>query len=63
MSTEPIDGSKDAQVVSLRATDAGTETRIIESPGPRMRTCRTAGRSASRSSPPTGAPGSVPASM
>jgi DNA segregation ATPase FtsK/SpoIIIE, S-DNA-T family len=34
MSTEPIDGSEDAQVVPLRATDAGTETRVSQSPGP-----------------------------
>jgi hypothetical protein len=34
MSTEPIDGSADAQVVPLRATDAGTETRTAEATGP-----------------------------
>jgi S-DNA-T family DNA segregation ATPase FtsK/SpoIIIE len=34
MSSEPIDGSRDGQVVPLHATDAGTETRTVESPGP-----------------------------
>jgi DNA segregation ATPase FtsK/SpoIIIE, S-DNA-T family len=34
VTSEPIDGSEDAQVVPLRATDAGTETRLAESPGP-----------------------------
>lgn len=34
MSTEPIDGSEDGKVVPLRAKDAGTETRVTESPGP-----------------------------
>jgi hypothetical protein len=34
MSTEPIDGSREGQVVPLRATDAGTETRTVESRGP-----------------------------
>jgi DNA segregation ATPase FtsK/SpoIIIE, S-DNA-T family len=34
MSTDHIDGHPDAEVVPLRATDAGTETRTAESPGP-----------------------------
>jgi hypothetical protein len=34
MSSEPIDGSEDGQVVPLRATDAGTGARVSESPGP-----------------------------
>jgi DNA segregation ATPase FtsK/SpoIIIE, S-DNA-T family len=34
VSTEPIDGSEDAKVVPLRATDPGTETRTEQAPGP-----------------------------
>ena len=34
MSTEPAAGSRDAQVVPLRATDAGTDAKVTESPGP-----------------------------
>jgi S-DNA-T family DNA segregation ATPase FtsK/SpoIIIE len=34
VSSEPIDGSEDAQVVPLSAIDAGTETRTTQSPGP-----------------------------
>jgi S-DNA-T family DNA segregation ATPase FtsK/SpoIIIE len=34
MSTEPAGGSEGAQVVPLRAKDAGTETRTIEAAGP-----------------------------
>jgi hypothetical protein len=34
MSSEPIDGSGDGQVVPLRAKDAGTEARTIEATGP-----------------------------
>jgi S-DNA-T family DNA segregation ATPase FtsK/SpoIIIE len=34
MSTEPIDGSEDGKVVPLRAKDAGTDTRVTESPVP-----------------------------
>jgi hypothetical protein len=33
MTSEPIDGSADAQVVPLRAKDAGTEVRTTEAPG------------------------------
>jgi DNA segregation ATPase FtsK/SpoIIIE, S-DNA-T family len=33
MSTEPTGGQPDAEVVPLRATDAGTETRTAEAPG------------------------------
>ncbi|HEV8276293.1 MAG TPA: hypothetical protein VGQ26_11440, partial [Streptosporangiaceae bacterium] len=34
MSTEPTGGAQDAQVVPLRATDAGTDARVTESHGP-----------------------------
>ena len=34
MTSEPINGSEDGQVVPLRAADAGTEARLSESPGP-----------------------------
>jgi hypothetical protein len=34
MSTDPIDDHPDAEVVPLRATDAGTEARTAESTGP-----------------------------
>ena len=34
MSTEPTGGSRDAEVVPLRAADAHTETRVTEAPGP-----------------------------
>jgi DNA segregation ATPase FtsK/SpoIIIE, S-DNA-T family len=34
MTSEPIDGSGDAQVVPLRAKDAGTEVRTTEAAGP-----------------------------
>jgi hypothetical protein len=34
MSSEPIDGSEDAQVVPLRAKDAGTEAKVAEAAGP-----------------------------
>jgi hypothetical protein len=34
VTSEPIDGSEDGKVVPLRATDAGTETRVTESARP-----------------------------
>jgi DNA segregation ATPase FtsK/SpoIIIE, S-DNA-T family len=34
MSTDPIDDEHNAEVVPLRARDAGTDTRVTESPGP-----------------------------
>src|SRR5262249_46292448 len=34
MSTDPIGGSEDGEVASLRAVDAGTEARTAESTGP-----------------------------
>ena len=34
MTSESAHGSEDGQVVPLRATDAGTKTRVTESPGP-----------------------------
>ena len=34
MSTDPTGGSRDAEVVPLRAADAHTETRVTEAPGP-----------------------------
>ena len=34
MSTEPTDGEHNAEVVPLRAADAGTETRVAEAAGP-----------------------------
>jgi DNA segregation ATPase FtsK/SpoIIIE, S-DNA-T family len=34
VTSEPIDGSGDAEVVPLRAKDAGTETRTVEATGP-----------------------------
>jgi S-DNA-T family DNA segregation ATPase FtsK/SpoIIIE len=34
MTSEPIDGSRDGQIVPLRATDAGTEVRTAEATGP-----------------------------
>ncbi len=33
MSTDPIYGHPDAEVVPLRAADAGTETRVTEAAG------------------------------
>jgi hypothetical protein len=36
MSTSPVDSSRDAEVVPLRAKDAGTEVRTTEAAGPRM---------------------------
>jgi hypothetical protein len=34
MSTDHIDDQPDAEVVPLRATDAGTEAKVAEAPGP-----------------------------
>lgn len=34
MSTDHIDGERNAEVLPLRATDAGTETKVVEAPGP-----------------------------
>jgi DNA segregation ATPase FtsK/SpoIIIE, S-DNA-T family len=34
MSTDHIDGERNAEVVPLRAKDAGTDTRVTEAPGP-----------------------------
>jgi hypothetical protein len=63
MSTDHIEGHRDGEVVPLRARDAGTEIRTSEAAGPRTPTCRTAGFSARRSSPRTGAPGGRRGSM
>jgi hypothetical protein len=34
MSTDHIDGERNAEVVPLRAEDAGTDTRVTEATGP-----------------------------
>jgi hypothetical protein len=62
MSTDPIDGQQNAEVVPLRAVDAGTGTHTAESPHAAYTDQSAPGRSASRSSPRTGAPGKRPAS-